>query len=400
MMKIGSPSTCEAVKYKTRPRVTLLQSGKGKAPSESHLPSLMPSIFYQNKNYPSFAPTNIVSNYPTSSKLTHAPVVPTYSPSGGRTVEPSNMTNRPSTSRPTRQPVMKSSAPSLKPTDYPTMKTTSPSKRHTYVPSAISSLPPTIQPSGKPYFETRVPSLDPSRETSQIPSRKESHVPSMTPVKMGVPQLSYAPSDDISCEITNNAIGTLTGNSSVFEYTYEITYIVAATNISKLMEEVETTVMNGLLPIVDNCDGIRMTSNSIIGISADPDDSVSVDPCMNQINSFKCSRVEGRLTFFFMDTSMFNQTEVLIRIKEMIDYGNVEGRDEDIIDLQFISKDIIGGSGPISESDADEMQESFVKIPLYAWLLIAVGGLAGMGILARNLQRNMEKYRDVDSVDS
>jgi hypothetical protein len=197
-------------------------------------------------------------------------------------------------------------------------------------------------------------------------------------------------------------IGNTIGNSVIIKYTYEMTHN-STSNIFDLMSNVQESVMNGLLPIVDSCEGVRLTSNTIVGISGEPDDTILPDHCALAADDevYACKRIEARMTFFFTDSEAFDTLDILDRIKAILDSKNVlEGRDKDIILLQYVTNELIG-SGPMSETDDDTLQQkSAEKVPIYAWLLIAVGGFAALGIVGNRLQKNLKKYREVDSIIS
>jgi hypothetical protein len=195
-------------------------------------------------------------------------------------------------------------------------------------------------------------------------------------------------------------IGNMMGNSSIIKYTYEVTYN-STSNISELMSNVERSVMNGLLPIVHSCEGVRLSSNSIVGMSGEPDDTILPDPCSSVDGSNTCKRIESRMTFFYSDSRSFDALDILDRIKLILDSGEVEGRGNEIIRLQYVTNELIGGSGSVSDTNDDKLQQkSDGKVPFYAWFLIAVGGFVGLGIAGNRVQRNFQKYREVDSIIS
>lgn len=408
------PCNCQDVRKRNASRRLLL--GKGKTGHPSSYPTQEPSTPLKKKN--------------KKKNDSSVPSISTSSPSITLTLEPSvfptmksNSPSRTISRVPSVSPTMKSNSPSRTisrvPSYHPSFKksTVKPSILHSPNPSVgptVGSSTPTLAPvsrSANPteHKETQLVSSSPSSSgTSQISPKPTLEVttsfPSSTPVESNNPYTSYIPSTNNNldlCKIRNMTIGNTIGNSVIIKYTYEMTHN-STSNIFDLMSNVQESVMNGLLPIVDSCEGVILTSNTIVGISGEPDDTILPDPCASPDDDevYPCTRIEARMTFFFTDTESFDTLDILDRIKTILDSKSVEGRDKDIILLQYVTNELIG-SGPMSETDDDTLQQkSAEKVPIYAWLLIALGGFAALGIVGNRLQRNLKKYREVDSIIS
>lgn len=385
---------CQDIRRRVTSRKVLL--GKGKTSTPSYYPSQRPSASKKKtKSVSSPGPSlsSSTSSPSVSSSLTPsvAPTSKSDSPSRAKSSIPSVYTtsrfpsNAPSVNQRTEKPsFLNSPNPSAAEKDgNPTDVSLNPSSD-----LVASSAHPTVYQ--EPMSVSTSPSSSDRYQISPKPSLK-------------TPYPSYTPTTNMNsdiCEIRNMTIGNMIGNSVIIKYTYEVTYN-STSNISELMSNVERSVMNGLLPIVDGCEGVRQSSNSIVGISGEPDDTILSDPCSSIDGSNACKRIESRMTFFFTDSESFDALDILDRIKIIFDSGEVEGRGKEIIRLQYYTNEIIGGSGPVSDTNDDELQQKSVgKVPFYAWFLIAVGGFVGLGIAGNRVQRNFGKYREVDSIIS
>jgi hypothetical protein len=382
---------CQDARGRVTSRNVLL--GKGKTSIPSNYPSQKPSASKKKMKYVSSVPSLSTPSPSVSSSLkpSLAPTSKSDSPSRGKSSIPTVYatsrfpSNAPSVKQSTEKPsFMNSPNPSTAETDgNPTVVSSTPSSS----PVASSAHPTVYQ---EPMSVSTTPSSSDRYQISPKPSLKTLY-PSYTPTTNMNSDL---------CEIRNMTIGNMIGNSSIIKYTYEVIYN-STSNISELMSNVERSVMNGLLPIVDSCEGVRLSSNSIVGMSADPDDTILPDPCSSVDGSNTCKRIESRMTFFYIDSESFDALDILDRIKLILDSGEVEGRGNEIIRLQYVTNELIGGSGPVSDTNDDELQQKSVgKVPFYAWFLIAVGGFVGLGIAGNRVQRNFQKYREVDSIIS
>lgn len=393
---------CQVVRRRSTSRYILL--GKGKTGYPSNYPTQEPSVSSLKKKEKNVSSTPSVS---TSS--------PSVTRSSKPSISPTMKSNYPSRTK-SSLPTLYSN--SVLPSQYPTFKKT------TVKPSILNSPNPSVGPTVGSSTPTNAPvssSINPTQyeepmtisaspsssatsQTSQNPSHGViTHFPSSPPVESNSPYPSYHPSTNINqnlCEIRNMTIGNTFGNSVVIKYSYEMIYN-STSNITGLVSNVEQSVMNGLLPIVDSCEGVRLTSNTIVGISGEPDDTILSDPCTSGNEFYACSRIEARMTFFFTDSQNFDAIDILDRIKTILNGEDVEGIDKEIILLRYVTNELVGGSGSMSETDDDtSQQKSDDKVPVYAWLLIAAGGFVGLGIVGNRLQRNLEKYREVDSIVS
>lgn len=393
---------CQVVRRRSTSRNILL--GKGKNGYPSNYPTQEPSVSSLKKKEKNVSSTPSVS---TSS--------PSVTRSSRPSISPTMKSNYPSRTK-SSLPTLYSN--SVLPSQYPTFKKT------TVKPSILNSPNPSVGPTvgsstptnapvsssinptqyEEPMTISASPSSSATNQISQNPSHGViTHFPSSPPVESNSPYPSYQPSTNINqnlCEIRNMTIGNTFGNSVVIKYSYEMIYN-STSNITGLMSNVEQSVMNGLLPIVDSCEGVRLTSNTIVGISGEPDDTILSDPCTSGNEFYACSRIEARMTFFFTDSQNFDAIDILDRIKTILNGEDVEGIDKEIILLRYVTNELVGGSGSMSETDDDtSQQKSDDKVPVYAWLLIAAGGFVGLGIVGNRLQRNLEKYREVDSIVS
>lgn len=397
----------------------------------SSLPTVLSTV-YPTRNptrYPSQDPTSAPSQNPTSVQSQgHTRVQsqdPTSAPSNSPTIVQSYLATSAPSDGPTSAPSTRldfvwsvSEFPAIAPTDAPTSAPTAasadnpteaPTDDPTKAPAGAPSSPPandrikspSIGPTDEPTrFSTSNPTISPTKQNTDASTEPSAGSSTNSLAKLSshpsTPRPSLSPAS--TCQTQSGFFGSLTDNSYVIEFGYELETDPSVEGKVEfdVLHALENSFNSLLLPVVfpSECGGNDENTQDqfIVGITTRPDDQI--------LEEFECRQVEvagnlcrvvlGELTLFADDVRRSEIGDlILVALRSGMEDGSFVVAHTSIERLSFVELDDL--SAGLEDAEPSSIGNSNDGLMVGLVLAAAGAALLVIGALVYRRRKNLGK---------